>query len=215
MSAIYKILLADDHPMVRDGVRLMLETQSEFKVQVIECKNGQEVLDLVPIISFDLILLDISMPVMTGLEALRILKNEMRVDVPVLMITSHDNKRMVLESNELGASGYVLKNSTADELFSGIKIALQKQKYFSNEVAEILLNNQDTEFQSTFQKLTPREKQILVLITKEKNNHEIAEELEISSRTVEGHRERLLKKLNVTSTVGLVKFAVKTGLDSE
>lgn len=215
MSPAYKILLADDHPIVRDGLRLMLETQPDFNVDVIECCNGQEVLDLVAIYSFSLILLDIAMPVMNGLEALRIVKNEMSIEVPILMLTSHNNKQMVLESNELGASGYILKNASADELLSGIKIALQKQKYFSNEVAALLLNNDAKDFHSTIHKLTPREKQILVLITKEKNNHEIAEELEISSRTVEGHRERLLKKLNVNSTVGLVKFAVKNGFDSE
>jgi len=214
MSKTHKILIADDHPVFRDGVRLLLESQSEFNVEVVECVNGLEVIDLVKLHSFDLILLDIAMPVLSGLEVLRLLKNEMNLDAPVLMITSYDNKKMLEESIELGANGYIIKNASADELLFGIKLAFKKQKYFSSEVAALLLQNENTQFQSTFQKLTPREKQILILITKEKNNQEIANELQISPRTVEGHRERLMKKMNVNSTIGLVKFAVKSGLDS-
>jgi DNA-binding NarL/FixJ family response regulator len=208
-----RILIADDHPVVRDGLKTILESDDELHIKVLACKNGKEAIDCVMENHIDLILLDISMPEMDGFEALEILKNDLKIDAPVLMITSHDTAHMVLQSIELGASGYILKNSSAEELMLGVKKALQNQQYYSAEIAQILARNKDNDFPTLFKKLTPREKQIFILILNEKSNQEIATSLSISHRTVEGHRERLLSKMNVTSTIGLVKLALNNGFD--
>ncbi len=212
MSEIYKILIADDHPIVRDGFKLLIEMQDEISAEVVECLNGKEVLDTIRENKIDLILLDISMPIVSGLEVLKILRTELNFEAPILILSSLNNKKIILEANELGANGYILKNATADELMFAISKALNHQKYFSQEIAEILLANPNESAQ--IKSLTPREKEILILICNEKTNQQIADELYISIRTVEGHRERLLKKISVISTVGLVKFAVKNGLDN-
>jgi DNA-binding NarL/FixJ family response regulator len=209
----YKVLIADDHQVVRQGLSAILSYQDDLHFEVTTCVNGQEMLDLAAQNTYDIILLDISMPVMDGIEALKILKTEMHSDIPVLMITSHDSKHMITATNELGSSGYVLKNAEEKDLIEAITSVLHKQKYFSKEIAAIMAQANGTDDYAKLDSLSKKEKQILVLILNEKTNQTIANELNLSIRTIEGHRERIMKKLGVSSTIGLVKFALKTGFN--
>jgi DNA-binding NarL/FixJ family response regulator len=209
----YKVLIADDHHIVREGLSMILNLQTDAIYEITICVNGQEMLDLAAKHPFDIILLDISMPVLGGIEALKILKTEMHSAIPVLMITSHDSRHMIKATNDLGSSGYILKNAEEKDLIEAISTVLQKQKYFSKEIAAIMAQADGTDDYEKLQSLSKKEKVILVLILNEKTNQSIANELNLSIRTIEGHRERIMNKLGVTSTIGLVKFAIKTGFN--
>jgi DNA-binding NarL/FixJ family response regulator len=122
-----KILIVDDHPIVREGLKALFAFEKGFTITVITCQNGQEAIDLLAVDTFDIILLDISMPVMDGLTALRKIKNELMLDTPVLMLTTYNSLNIISQANDLGADGYLLKNSSSDELMEGIQKAIKNK----------------------------------------------------------------------------------------
>ncbi|MEN9446710.1 MAG: hypothetical protein RL728_1223 [Bacteroidota bacterium] len=212
---IINLLLVDDHELVIKGLTLMLETQKNIDLEITPAKNGKEALKLLEKQAFDLIMLDINMPVLDGISTLKKIK-EQEIETPVLMLTMHKEEDLIRNALSKGAAGYILKNSNLEEITRAIITTLKRDRYLSNEVADILFKqkseNQPTLIQNEFN-LTLREIQIISMLVKEMTSKEIGDQLFISKRTVEGHRNKIMEKIGVKSAVGLVKFAMKYGIE--
>ena len=213
----YKILVADDHPFFRDGIRQLLIESGNFSV-VDEASNGKEVLDKLINKKYDLIIMDIKMPGMTGIEATRQIKNSYP-KVKVLAMSMFDEQPYIVKMLKAGAKGYLLKNSGKDELVKAITKMMKGESYFSKNVSDIMMAHiieGKTINASTGEplniSLTRREREIIQLIAEEQTNVEIGDALGISPRTVDTHRRNLLQKLKVKNTAGLVKFALLNNL---
>lgn len=218
MSDRLKILIADDHKIMRSGIRLTLESQNVFSPEIKEVSNGEEVLENIQQEQFDVVLLDVNMPVKNGIAVTRSMKG-MKIKTPVLALTMHNEPHIIKQMVDAGVDGYLLKNCGIEELTSAITTVISGKKYYTNEAAQVLLSKKvhlKTEDDYSFPAksiLTLREREVLKLITQEYTNLEIAEALNISKRTVDGHRNRMLAKLNVKNTVGLVKYALQNGIE--
>ena len=206
-----KILIADDHRLVIDGLVLMLAEATDIQC-VGQAFNGKEALDLLATTPADVVLLDINMPEMDGLECCKLI-NEQHPNVKVLVLSMMREASLVKAMLKLGASGFLLKNAGKDEVMDAIRKVAAGQQAYSQEVLESLLNSYAAKpvksSNSPFPTISRREKQILQLIVDEKTTSEIAEELFISFGTVETHRRNLLLKLNARNTAGLVKAALE------
>lgn len=207
-----KTILADDHSVVRSGIKSLLESEGDIEV-IAEADNGLEALKKVEAYTPDLAILDIRMPVMNGIEATQ----KIRKTVPntkVLILSMHDEENYVLQSVECGASGYLLKGSSKDEFLRAVRKVYAGEKYFSADVAKIFVNNYlsarryaepvEAQENQAFD-LTKRERQILRMLSEGINNKEIAEKLNKSVRTIETHRFNIMKKLEVSNVVELLK----------
>lgn len=206
-----QIILADDHELVRDGIKSLLENESRFEV-IDEASDGVEALQVIAKKQPDLLIVDIRMPNMNGIEVVRQL-TEKYPDVKKLVLSMHDSEEYVVESIQAGADGYLLKGSSKSEFLKALNTIADGGKYFTGDVSAIIINNFVGEKAKPTPKaepipeelaaLTNREKQILELILQGKGNNEISEELEISKRTAEVHRFNLMKKLNVKNLIEL------------
>jgi DNA-binding NarL/FixJ family response regulator len=210
-----RVLVADDHAIVRTGIRHVLEGEPGFEV-VGEASNGTEALALALELRPDVALLDISMPGVSGLQATAELRNRCPV-TRVLMLSMHDNTEYVLESVRAGAHGYLLKDTAATELRGAIRAVWGGESYFSPPIASrlsaVVRGDADAESpQGLLAQLTGREREVLVGVTRGLTNKEIAAQLGISHRTVETHRESLMKKLRLRSVAELTRFALEAGL---
>ncbi len=209
-----KILIADDHRLVIDGLLLMLAEATDIQC-VGQAFNGREALDLLAATPTDVVLLDINMPELDGLECCKLI-NEQYPNVKVLVLSMMREASLVKAMLKLGASGFLLKNAGKDEVMDAIRKVAAGQQAYSQEVLESLLNSYAAKpvkpSNSPFPTISRREKQILQLIVDEKTTSEIAEELFISFGTVETHRRNLLLKLNARNTAGLVKAALEFDL---
>lgn len=209
-----KILLADDHPIVRTGIKNALADQKSIEV-VGEVSNGAQALKKAKELSPDIVLMDISMPGMGGLEAAQRVRASLP-KVKVLVFTMHDNKEYVLEIIRSGASGYVLKDTSTLELVRAIETVYNGGTFFSSKVSQFLLDQYVKKVAAGDERsedaLTKREQEVLVLVAKGKSNKEIATELNVSTRTVETHREKIMKKLNVHSVAEMTQHAISRGL---
>lgn len=206
------LLIADDHTMFLQGIVSLLEQESEIDI-VGKANNGIEALNIIKQEAIDLIILDISMPEMDGIELSKILKKEYP-EIKILVLSTHSNVNIISRLIRIGVNGYLLKNAEKSELLEAIYSIIEGNNYFSEETEEKYLANQfKIEKQvSTLTELSSREKEILVLIAHEYNTAEIAEKTFISLNTVNTHRRNLLSKLNAKNTAGLVKYAVENGL---
>lgn len=203
-----KIIIADDHSIIRDGLKAMLE-MNDFCRIVGEAANGEELLDLLKTTPCDVVCTDISMPVMDGMEATRqIMKHFPKIRV--MCLSMHEEAAFIKKMMEAGAVGYVFKDSSKDELKEAIQAVHSGKKYFNQKLFDILLNMESGGKEISV--LSSREKEILKLIAEEYTNPEIAEKLFLSVRTVDTHRQNLIQKLDVKNTAGLVKYAIKSGL---
>lgn len=207
-----KILLADDHQIIRDGIRSLLTEVADFEVCG-EASNGVEVIDFLENNPIDIVLMDINMPEMNGIEATTVLKEKFP-KVKVLTLTMHDEDKYIMKMIQAGALGYILKNTDQQELLSAIKTLSDGNTFFSRKVSDRImahLSNPQKAKQQVVEgtPLTEREVEILKLIADGLTNQEIAEQLYISPRTVDTHRRNLLQKLGVKNTAGLVKYAFK------
>jgi len=214
VSAI-RVVLADDHALVRAGIRALLERLPGVEV-VGEAANGREALDLIKKSAPNVILVDISMAELGGLEALpRIVKDFQAVKV--LMLSRHANEEYVLRALRSGASGYMLKEAAAEELELAINAVAQGKTYLSpsisRTVVESYLQHAPGE-ESPLEQLTARQREILQLIAEGKNTKEVGHTLGISVKTVEAHRLQLMARLNIHDVPGLVRFAIRSGLVS-
>ncbi len=211
-----KVLLVDDHPVIRFGMVTLLEEEEEVEI-VAEAEGGQDALDkLEQHKDIELVIMDIKMPDMDGIEATKAIK-EKYPNIVVLALSMSDEQDYISKMLEAGASGYILKNSGSEEIMKAVRTVMAGENYFSSRVSDIMVSqylrekgvDHTTEPEEVI--LTEREKEILKLIAEEKTNFEIGEALEISKRTVETHRRNLIGKLDCKNTAGLVKFAIKNG----
>ncbi|HET8762959.1 MAG TPA: response regulator transcription factor [Gemmatimonadales bacterium] len=210
-----KVLVADDHTVVREGIRHVLEGEPGFTV-VAEASTAADAVRLAEVEKPDVVLLDITMPGESGLQAAARIR-KLVPDTRILILSMHDNPEYVLESVRAGAHGYLLKDSAATELRQAIRAVRQGEEYFSAPIAHRLraaVRGQAGELPGPLDVLTGREREVLVGIALGRTNKEIASELGISHRTVETHRESLMRKLGIKTVAGLTKLALETGLVS-
>jgi two-component system response regulator NreC len=210
------ILIVDDHQLVLDGLAALIEHLPAYDL-LSTAKNGQEAIKLVEVLRPQLVLMDIDMPVMNGLEALSRIKKEF-ADTKVIMLTMHGEPALVKKVIELGAEGYVLKNADKEEFEEALEKVSANKSFFSPELTRQLAGGKRQEYNDSHQdtlllaELTARELEILKLIAEGFSNKEIGEQLFISHRTVDTHRTNLMKKLDVHNIAGLVRFAMNNGL---
>ena len=215
MSAAKKkirILIADDHPVVRKGLWSCLAAKTNFKV-VGEASDGVDAIQKVKELAPDVVLMDIDMPQKDGLEVTNVLRKE-SPNVKVLILSMQSNRDTVLRIIKAGARGYVLKDAPTDELVRAIESVNAGEAFFSPPVAQIALNQYltDTDETKPLAKLSERESEVVALIAEGKSNKEIAMHLGIGVRTIETHRERIMRKLDIHSVAGLTRFAIANGL---
>ena len=206
------ILIADDHKIVRDGIISLLSDEKEFNI-VAEAENGIQVLNLLKQERIDIVVMDISMPEMNGIECTKKIK-QIYPKILILILSMYNEEQYVNEVFKSGASGYILKNSGKEELVRAIRTISCGKPYYSSEVTQTYIeslakpNSKNSDIENIINELTSREIEILELIVNEFSNQEIAEKLFISIRTVDAHRRNLLNKTGAKNTAGLVKFAI-------
>ncbi len=211
-----KILIVDDHNIVRHGLRQSLSQEKDITV-VAEADSGRRAVELVSDYNPDVIVMDVSMPDMNGIEATRqILK--IKPDIKIIALSMHSEKQYVLSMVKSGARGYLLKTNLFEELLTAIRTVMDGNVFLSPEITEHIVKsaispNDDCEL-LTFYTLTSREREILQLIAEGKTNSEIATHLFISRKTVDSHRLNIMQKLNMDNIPALTKFAVKHGITS-
>ncbi|MGE5942907.1 MAG: response regulator transcription factor [Flavobacteriales bacterium] len=207
---VINVILADDHVLVRDGIKALLEDQQGIKV-IDEASNGKEALDVIAKNKPHILIVDIRMPEMNGIEVVRFINDKYK-DVRTLVLSMHDSEEYVIQAIQAGADGYLLKGASKDEFLKALHTVAAGGKYFTGDVSSIIMNNfvngvvkrtpKKEVVEDPFN-LTKREKQILNLVLQLKNNKDIAEELNISRRTAEVHRFNLMKKLDVKNIMEL------------
>ncbi|MBL7160997.1 MAG: response regulator transcription factor [Anaerolineales bacterium] len=209
-----RILLVDDHPLVREGVRRILERQPEFRV-VEEIGEGLQVVPLVQQFKPDVVILDLSLPGLGGIEITRQIKG-LALGTRVIILSRYTNESYVAAALDAGAVGYVNKQSVPQELIQAVSAALSGVRYLSPSISREVLNDyQESAHRrssSPYKILTPRERQVLHMVTEGLTNQQIATSLGISVRTIEVHRSNLLHKLGVQSTAELVRYSIERGI---
>jgi two-component system response regulator NreC len=210
-----KVLVVDDHTIVRDGICALLALAGDIEV-VGEATNGNEALNRVGKLSPDVVLMDISMPIMGGLEATRRINKEFP-GIKVLVLTQYDDKEYFFPVIESGASGYISKAAASSELLAGIRSVYRGDSYLSPSVTRLLVENYknasgEIASQDPYNQLTEREREILKLLAEGRGTQEIAKMLVITPKTVEGHKTNLMAKLGVHNRVELVKYALRKGI---
>jgi DNA-binding NarL/FixJ family response regulator len=213
-----KIILVDDHYIVRNGIRALFDDVDEIEV-IGEASNGFEAITKVSDLHPNIAILDISMPQMNGLDAAEIIHKQFP-NTKTLIMSMHDNKEYILRSLEVGADGYLLKDSSKEEIIKAIKTVSGGEKYYSGSVSGILVsgylnviaNPTGIDFEKKKAIISKQEKSILAHLIHGRNSREIAEELTLSVRTVDNHRARMMKKLGVKNAVELVKMAMEEKL---
>lgn len=202
-----RVALVDDHSLVRDGIKALLSVMAPLEV-VGEAENGADAIEMVGRCQPDLLLVDISLRDMNGLELTRVLRSQYP-SLKVLVLSMYDNYEYVSESVRSGASGYVLKNAPSREIIAAIEAITSGGTFYSAEIAQRLIADKSTD-----NELTPRESQVLYKMAQGLNNKEMARELDISVRTVETHRLSIRRKLNIDKPAALVKYAIDHGIIS-
>ncbi|MFQ6038175.1 MAG: response regulator [Candidatus Aminicenantales bacterium] len=216
MKKTVRILLADDHKIIREGLRHLLEKQPDFKV-IDEAGDGRETVKKAKALRPDVVIMDIGMPHLNGIDATR----QVLATSPgsrVIALSMHSHRRLVAEMLKAGASAYLLKDSASEELGHGSRAALAEKIYLSPDIAETVVREYLTHIPakdfSAFSILTQREREVLQLIAEGKTTKEIASLLYLSVKTVETHRQNIMDKLELHSVAELTKYAVREGLTS-
>ena len=211
-----RILLVDDHQIVCEGLRGLLEKHPEFEV-VGEARNGREAIDLAEKLRPALIIMDITMPELNGVEATRLITAS-NPGARVIALTMHSNRKLMHEIIKAGATGYLLKESAVAELMDAIRTVMAGNSYLSPKVTESVLDGfvrrQPPGAGTAFSALSGREREVLQLIAEGRTTKEMAGRLFVSVKTIEAHRARIMDKLNIDSIAGLTKFAISEGLTS-
>jgi two-component system response regulator NreC len=210
-----KVLIVDDHTIVRDGICALLALAGDIEV-VGEATNGKDALNKVRAVHPDVVVMDIGMPIMGGLEATRRISKEFP-GVKVLVLTQYDDKEYFFPVIESGASGFISKAAASSELTTGIRSVFRGDSYLSPSVTRLLVENYqhtagERASQDPYNQLTEREREILKLLAESHSTQEIAEMLVITPKTVEGHKTNLMAKLDVHNRVELVKYALRRGI---
>ena len=215
MNRRHTVIIAEDHTILREGLKSLLSSTPDFEI-IAEAGDGREAIRQVEKFKPDLILTDLSMPKMNGMEAIREFKKR-SPRTRILVLTVHDAEEYILETFKAGADGYVLKDSTHHELVMAIKNVLTGKSYLSPGIAETVLEGylegrKNLKPRSSWETLTRREREILKLIAEGYKNKEISKELSISVKTVEKHRANIMTKLNLHTATGLTALAFEKGL---
>ena len=206
-----RILIADDHGIVRGGMKLLIDRQPDMEV-VAEAEDGVEALETALRVRPDLAVLDVSMPRLTGLQAARQIKAHLP-DCQVLMLSMHDDQRYVFEALKAGASGYVLKRDVDQSLLDAIRAVHRGEAFLTNAVERSMIREwMSDSTKGPEEPLSPREQEVLKLIAEAHTNREIADTLHLAEKTVESHRANILRKLGMRDRVELVRYAVRRGL---
>jgi DNA-binding NarL/FixJ family response regulator len=212
-----RIILADDHAVMRRGLRLVIEEHKDFQV-VGEASDGREAVALVEELKPDLVVLDISMPNMNGIEAARQI-SEKQSGVSIVVLSMHSDESYVLRALKAGARGYLLKESAESDFILAIRSVSAGKAFFSPAVSRLLVEDyvrqlQDKDIEDSYELLTQRERELLQLIAEGKSNKDVANMLNLSLYTVETHRGNLMEKLNLHSVPELILYAVRKGVIS-
>jgi DNA-binding NarL/FixJ family response regulator len=211
-----RILIADDHGIVRQGLISLLEHQSDVEV-IAEAEDGRAAVELAKELCPDVVIMDISMPELNGMEATRLILQENK-NVKVIALSMHSEKHIVMEALEAGASAYILKSYLFDELIRALEKVMQDGYYLSPRITNVVIDDyvcKSRKTESTAKpKLTSRERQITQLVAEGKTIKEIARILHISSKTADANRRQIMSKLNMSSVAELTKYAVREGLTS-
>ena len=211
-----RLLLVDDHQIVRAGLRMLFQAESDMEI-VGEVGSGEDAVEAVQQLKPDVVIMDVAMPGIGGIEATRRVK-EAHPEAAVLALTMHEDEQYFFEMLSAGASGYIPKRAAPDDLVSAIRVVSQGNVFLYPTVARMLvkdyLQHSDREPAAGSEPLTPREQEVLVQIAEGYTNREIAEALCISVKTVDRHRENIMQKINLHSRVELVKYAIDRGLIS-
>ena len=200
-----KLLIADDHPILIDGIISLLKTEKSFLV-IGTANNGKEVIDIIENKEVDVCLLDIHMPHLDGMETTKIIK-EKKPEIKIIILTTYNDPEIISELVNLGVAGYVLKNSDKHEIIEAINKVMTGRYYFSAEIEEIIIKGITAKKNSALIHFTDREIEIIKLLSKEYTNDKIANELFISYRTVETHRKNIMQKTKSHNLAGLLKYA--------
>lgn len=216
MSSI-RVALVEDHHLVRDGIRSLLESEPSIEV-VFETECAKDMLSLMDTTRPDIVLVDISLPEISGIELTRRITSGYP-DVKVIILSMHTEQEFIFNSLKNGAKGYLHKSISRDELIEAIKEVYDGNEYFSKEVSGLILKNYLRQIKNPDradvyceERLTPREMEILRLVAQGYSNQLIAQKLFISVRTVESHKNHIMQKLELTTTVDLIKYAIKNGI---
>ena len=204
-----RVLLADDHPVVREGLRALLESHGLTVAG--EASNGREVVELARTTRADVAILDIGMPELNGLDALRAIRRE-APHLRVVLLTIHDDDAYVVEGRRLGALGFVLKSEAGSELLSAVEAAAAGRSYLSPRLSSDVVDAVAAGLEPIATHLTDREREVLQLISEGRTTKEVASTLGISVKTAGTHRTNIMRKLGVHETAGLVRYAIRQGL---
>ena len=210
-----RILLADDHTVIRRGLRALLERQSGFEV-VAEAADGREAVETAAVVQPDVAVIDIGMPNINGIEAARRI-TEKRPETAVVILSMHADESYVLRALKSGARGYLLKDSPEEDLIDAIRAVHAGKAFFSPEISKMLAEDYMRQMrqrgvEDSYELLTPREREILQMLGEGKSNKEVATQLNLSLHTVETHRGNVLEKLNLHSTAEMILYAVRKGI---
>jgi len=209
------ILIADDHQLVIDGIKSMLSSATQFKI-IAEANDGQQALNLISSnpSHFQLLITDISMPLLSGVELCKMVKHQYP-EIKVLILSMYNSVSVVKEAIGAEADGYILKNTGKDEFLTALHRICDEGTYFTQDILPIIYNQYQKEKSQDLQlaTLSQREREILSLIVKEHTSEEIGQKLFISKKTVDNHRAHILEKTKCRTTIGLVKYAIKNGVE--
>ncbi len=209
-----KIILADDHAVLRHGLSKSFENEKDVEV-VAQAKDGRTTVELAKQLSPDVVIMDIGMPDLNGIEATRQLTKECP-KIKVIGLSMHSSKNFIIEMFKAGASGYLLKDCEFDELVNAIHVVVDNKTYISPAISDVVVENYMRQFpetkESAFSILSKREREVLQLLTEGKPTKQIARRLHISAKTVEVHRLNLMSKLKMDSIAQLTKYAIQEGL---
>jgi len=212
-----RIVLVDDHPIVRDGIRSLLEGNNSFIIAG-EAADGRELLENLHELKPDLVIMDISLPRMSGIEVTKILC-EQHPGIKVMILSMHTGEDFIFNAIKAGAKGYLPKNTTRNELIDAINSLVAGDIYFNDSISSTILKSyirkaqqQEPSEEKSIGLLSPRESEILKMVAEGLTNQEISDKLFISIRTVESHKNHIMQKLKLRTTVDLVKFAIRKGI---
>ena len=210
-----RVIIADDHAILRDGFETLFKKQKDMEL-VGEAENGKEVLELAARLKPDVVIMDIKMPVMDGIEATKIL-TEKYPAIGIIALTMFDEDNLIIDMLEAGAKGYMVKNASKEEIIEAVKAVHKQNMYYcrhtSTRLIQIIAKSKFNPYKKTSKpEFTAKEIEIIKLICEGFSNKEIASNLHLSIRTIEGHRESVHEKINVKNTAGIVVYAIKNGI---
>jgi len=208
------IIIAEDHPLFRDGLKTMLNLDNRFEI-IAEAENGDNLLKLLEFVKPDLILMDINMPILNGIDATSFIATHFN-DIKVIALTMNDERSSIMEMMDAGANGYILKSADREEIIKAINTVMNGDDYYCKRVESSIINLIETKRSTNHYKklisFNDKEIKIINFLCEELNSDEIAKEMYLSKKTIDGIRIKIKNELDVRNSIGIVKYAIKNGL---